>query len=47
MCRLTCESLDALLEEIIDSVEMTDDRDEQFILVQTVLEDNGIVEIVD
>ena len=36
--RLTSESMELL-------VESTDDRDMQFELVKTILEDNGIVEI--
>ena len=43
--RLTSESMELLIESIVDAVESTDDRDMQFELVKTVLEDNGIVEI--
>lgn len=43
--RLTSESMELLIESIVDSVESTDDRDIQFELVKTILEDNGIVEI--
>lgn len=42
---ITQESMDDILEEIVDAVESTDDRDLQFKLVQTILEDNGIVVI--
>ena len=43
--RLTSESMELLIESIIDAVEFIDDRDIQFELVKTILEDNGIVEI--
>ena len=43
---LTKESMEMLLEEIIDAVESTDDRDVQFDMVKTILEDNGIVEVI-
>lgn len=42
---LTSESIELLIESIVDAVESTDDRDMQFELVKTILEDNGIVEI--
>lgn len=45
--RLTSESMELLIESIVDVVESTDDRDMQFELVKTILEDNGIVEIKD
>ena len=44
---LTKESMELLIEEIVDVVESTDDRDEQFEAVKVVLEANGIVEIVE
>ena len=43
--RLTSESMELLIESIVYAVESTDDRDMQFELVKTILEDNGIVEI--
>ena len=43
--RLTSESMELLIESIVDAVESTADRDMQFELVKTILEDNGIVEI--
>ena len=43
--RLTSESMELLVESIVDAVESTDDRDMQFELIKTILEDNGIVEI--
>lgn len=43
--RLTSESMELLIESIVDAVEFIDDRDMQFKLVKTILEDNGIVEI--
>ena len=43
--RLTSESMELLIESIVDAVESTDDRDMQFELVKTILEDNGVVEI--
>jgi len=42
---LTKESMELLIEEIIDAVESTGDRDEQYEAVQVVLESNGIYEI--
>lgn len=45
--RLTSESMELLIESIVDAVGSTDDRDMQFELVKTILEDNGIVEIKD
>ena len=43
--RLTSESMELLIESIVDAVESIGDRDMQFELVKTILEDNGIVEI--
>lgn len=43
--RLTKESMELLIEEIVDAVESTEDRDEQFDMVKEILEGNGIVEI--
>ena len=45
MFGLTPESMDLLVESIVDAVESTDDRDLQFKLVKTILTDNGIEEI--
>lgn len=45
--RLTSESMELLIESIVDAVESTEDRDMQFELIKTILEDNGIVEIKD
>ncbi len=42
---LTKESMELLVESIVDAVESTDDRDMQFEKVKTILADNGIVEI--
>ena len=42
---LTSESIELLIEEIVDAVESTDDRDEQFEAVKVVLEVNGIYEM--
>lgn len=44
MGRLTTESIELLIESIIDAVEMTEDREQQFEAVKTVLIDNGIIE---
>ena len=44
---LTRESMELLIESIVDAVESTENRDEQFELVKTILEDNGIMEIKD
>lgn len=43
--RLTSESMELLIESIVDAVETTEDRDIQFEKVKTILEDNGIIEI--
>lgn len=43
--KLTTESMDLLVESIVDAVQSTEDRDMQFELVKTILSDNGIVEI--
>lgn len=43
--RLTSESMELLIESIVDVVETTEDRDIQFEKVKTILLDNGIVEI--
>ena len=43
--RLTSESMELLIESIVDAVESTYDRDVQFELVKAVLANNGIVEI--
>ena len=43
--RLTSESMELLIEEIVDAVESTDDRDMQFEMVRTILIDNGIEEV--
>lgn len=43
--RLTSESMELLIESIVDIVETTEDRDMQFEKVKTILSDNGIVEI--
>ena len=45
MFNLTKESMELLIEEIVDAVESTDDRDKQFEMVRTVLIDNGIEEV--
>lgn len=47
MGKITKKSLEILIEEIIDAVESTKDRDEQFEMVKTILEGDGIVEIID
>lgn len=39
------ESMELLIESIVDAVESTDDRDMQFEKVKTALIDNGIIEI--
>lgn len=44
---ITTESMELLLEEIVDAVESTSDRDLQFEMVKTILEDNGIVSVRD
>lgn len=43
--KLTTESMDLLVESIVDAIESTDDRDLQFELIKAVLSDNGIIEI--
>ena len=47
MFNLTKESMELLIEQIVDAVETTDDRDTQFAMVRTILIDNGIEEIED
>jgi len=44
--RITEESMEFLLEEIVDAVENTGDRDTQFEMVKQILLDNGIVEMI-
>ena len=44
---LTRESMELLIESIVDAVESSENRDEQFELVNTILEGNGIMEIKD
>ena len=44
---LTKESMELLIEEIVDAVESTDHRADQLEAVKVVLEANGIVEIVE
>lgn len=44
---LTKESMELLLEDIVDAVESTDDRDVQFDMISAVLIGNGIVEIIE
>lgn len=47
MSRLTKESMELLIEEIVDAVESTEDRDVQFEMVKTILEGNGIIEVIE
>lgn len=47
MTRLTRESLELLLEEIVDAVENSEDRTLQFDMVKTVLEGNGLIEVIE
>lgn len=44
---LTTSSMELLIEQIVYAVESTDNRDEQFEMVKTILIDNGIEEIDD
>ena len=44
--RLTKESMDLLLDEIVDAIESTKDRDVQFDMVSKILKDNGIIDEV-
>ena len=44
---LTKESMELLVEQIVDAVESSEDRDVQFDMVRTILIDNGITEIED
>ena len=44
---LTSESMELLIEQIVDAVESTEDRDTQFEMVKAILTDNGIVEITE
>lgn len=45
--RITKESMEMLLEEIVDAVESSVDRDIQFDMVSSILVGNGIVEIIE
>lgn len=45
MVEMTKESMELLVESIVDGVESTIDRDLQFEMVKTILEDNGVAEI--
>lgn len=47
MGRITRESMEMLLEEIVDAIESTEDRDTQFEMLKTILEGNGIVEVIE
>ena len=44
---LTKESMELLIEQIVDAVESNENRDEQFEMVRTILIENGIEEIDD
>lgn len=44
--KITKESMELLLESIIDAVESTNNRDVQFEMVKTILEGEGIVETI-
>lgn len=44
---ITKESMELIVESIVDAVESTEDRDMQFEMISTILEDNGIVEIIE
>lgn len=44
--KITKESMELLLESIIDAVESTEDRDVQFEMVKTILEGEDIVEVI-
>jgi len=44
---LTSESMELLVEQIVDAVESTYDREEQFKAVETILIENGITNIPD
>lgn len=45
--RIIKESMEMLLEEIVDAVESSVDRDIQFDMVSAILVGNGIVEIIE
>ena len=47
MGRITRESMEMLLEEIVDAIESTEDRGTQFEMLKTILEGNGIVEVIE
>lgn len=44
--KITEQSMGFLLEEIVDAVEVADNRETQFEMVRAILEDNGIVEVI-
>lgn len=47
MTKLTKESLNLIIENIIDTIEITDDRDKQFEMVQIILESEGLIEVIE
>lgn len=47
MNTITHETFDYLLGEIIDTVELFEDRDEQFLALESLLVSNGIVDIIE
>ena len=47
MTKLTKESLNLIIENIIDTIEITDDRDKQFEMVQTILESEELIEVIE
>ena len=47
MIRLTKQSMEFLIEDIVDAVESTYDRDEQFAMVKEILEGEGLAEVIE
>ena len=47
MTKLIKESLELIIENIVDTIEITDDRDEQFKMIQTILESEGLIEVIE
>ena len=47
MTKLTRESLELIIENIIDTIEIIEDRDKQFEMIQTILESEGLIEVIE
>lgn len=47
IARIMREGMELIVESIVDAVESTEDRDMQFEMISTILQDNGIVEVIE